>query len=120
MRRLWRWVRSGYNLARAVGPAIGGFVVAAAGAGIAFLLNAATFFGVIFFLYRWKRPQHEHVESGRVRDAMRAGMQLWDEQPGGALRAGADRRIQPGGEPAAGAAADSGASVRRDGDLDCC
>jgi len=64
----------GYNLARAVGPAVGGFVVAAAGAGIAFLLNAATFFGVIFFLYRWKRPRHEHVESGRVRDAMRIGL----------------------------------------------
>jgi len=43
----------GYNLARAVGPAIGGFVVAAAGSGIAFLLNAATFSGVIFFLYQW-------------------------------------------------------------------
>ena len=64
----------GYNVARAVGPALGGFVVAAAGSGIAFLLNAATFFGVIFFLYRWKRPKHEHVEGGRVMAAMGAGL----------------------------------------------
>jgi MFS family permease len=71
----------GYNLARAVGPAIGGFVVAAAGAGIAFLLNAATFFGVIFFLYRWKRPAHEHVEGGRMRDALRAGLKYGAGSP---------------------------------------
>ncbi len=64
----------GFNLARAVGPALGGVVVALAGSGIAFLLNAATFFGVIFFLYRWKRTRHEHVESGHVMDAMRAGL----------------------------------------------
>jgi len=64
----------GFNVARAVGPALGGFVVAAAGSGIAFLLNAATFFGVIFFLYRWKRPQHEALESKRVSEALRAGL----------------------------------------------
>src|SRR5580704_2247285 len=42
----------GFNVARAIGPALGGLVIAAAGSGIAFLLNAASFFGVIFFLYR--------------------------------------------------------------------
>jgi MFS family permease len=71
----------GYNVARAVGPALGGFVVAAAGSGIAFLLNSATFFGVIFFLYRWKRPQHEHVEGGRVVDAMRVGLRYGWKTP---------------------------------------
>ncbi len=64
----------GFNVARAVGPALGGLVIAAAGSGVAFLLNAASFFGVIFFLYRWKRPHLEHVETGRVRDALRAGL----------------------------------------------
>lgn len=48
---------AGYNIARAVGPALGGLIIAAAGSGIAFLLNALSFFGVIFFLYRWRRPQ---------------------------------------------------------------
>jgi MFS family permease len=64
----------GFNVARAVGPALGGLVIAAAGSGVAFLLNAASFFGVIFFLYRWKRPHFEHVETGRVWDALVAGL----------------------------------------------
>jgi len=64
----------GYNVARAVGPALGGLVIAAAGSGWAFLLNAASFFGVIFFLYRWRRPHFERVETGRVSDALLAGL----------------------------------------------
>jgi MFS family permease len=64
----------GFNVARAIGPALGGLVIAAAGSGVAFLLNAASFFGVIFFLYRWKRPHIEQVATGRVRDAMLAGL----------------------------------------------
>jgi MFS family permease len=71
----------GFNVARAVGPALGGFVVAAAGSGIAFLLNAATFFGVIFFLYRWKRPTHEHVDRGHMGAAMRAGLRYGMKSP---------------------------------------
>jgi MFS family permease len=64
----------GFNVARAVGPALGGMVIAAAGSGVAFLLNAASFFGVIFFLYHWKRPHFEHTEKGRVLDAMVNGL----------------------------------------------
>jgi MFS family permease len=45
---------AGFNMARAVGPALGGLVIATAGSGTAFLLNAVSFFGVILFLYRWK------------------------------------------------------------------
>lgn len=45
---------AGFNMARAVGPAFGGLVIAAAGSGTAFLLNALSFGGVILFLYRWK------------------------------------------------------------------
>lgn len=64
----------GFNVARAIGPALGGLVIAAAGSGVAFLLNAASFFGVIFFLYRWKRPCDIEMESGRVRDAIVTGL----------------------------------------------
>ena len=46
---------AGFNVARSIGPALGGLVIAAAGSGIAFLLNALSFFGVIYFLYQWKR-----------------------------------------------------------------
>jgi MFS family permease len=46
---------AGFNVARAIGPALGGLVIAAAGSGIAFLLNSVSFFGVIYFLYRWRQ-----------------------------------------------------------------
>jgi MFS family permease len=46
----------GLNLARAVGPALGGFIVAAAGPSAVFLLKALSCVGVIAVLYRWPRP----------------------------------------------------------------
>jgi len=64
----------GFNVARAIGPALGGLVIALAGSGLAFLLNAASFFGVIFFLYRWKRPRFDDMETGRVWDAIVTGL----------------------------------------------
>ena len=64
---------AGFNVARAVGPALGGLVVAAAGSGWSFLLNAASFFGVIFFLYNWKRAPHQPLPTRRVRDAIAEG-----------------------------------------------
>jgi predicted MFS family arabinose efflux permease len=50
---------AGFNIARAVGPALGGVVIATAGSGAAFLLNAVSFFGVILFLYYWKPAPRE-------------------------------------------------------------
>jgi MFS family permease len=44
-----------FNFARAIGPALGGVVIAVANAGVAFLVNAASFLGVIFVVARWKR-----------------------------------------------------------------
>jgi MFS family permease len=64
---------AGFNVARAVGPALGGFIVAAAGAGWSFLLNAASFFGVIYFLYRWQRAPHAPVATRTVRSAIVEG-----------------------------------------------
>ncbi|HVI04949.1 MAG TPA: MFS transporter [Sphingomicrobium sp.] len=71
----------GYNVARAVGPALGGAVIAVTSSGIAFLINAVSFFGVIFFLYRWKRPNLEHAETGRVIESMRAGFRYIRRTP---------------------------------------
>jgi MFS family permease len=71
----------GFNVARCVGPALGGIVIAIAGSGVAFLLNAASFFGVIFFLYRWKRPRFENVETGRVTDAILTGLRYGRDAP---------------------------------------
>jgi MFS family permease len=46
---------AGFNLARAVGPAIGGLLVAAAGPGPVFMLNAFSFLATIVVLFRWQR-----------------------------------------------------------------
>ena len=73
---------AGYNAARAVGPALGGLVIAVAGSGFAFLLNAASFFGVIIFLYRWKRvPHHVPEPATRLRHAMTAGFRYARSAP---------------------------------------
>jgi MFS family permease len=64
---------AGFNIARAAGPALGGLVVAAAGSGWSFLLNAASFFGVILFLWRWQRIPQQTSSNRRVRDAIAEG-----------------------------------------------
>ncbi|MBS0376761.1 MAG: MFS transporter [Proteobacteria bacterium] len=46
----------GYNIARTVGPAVGGAIVAAGGAAIAFLCNAVSYLALIVVLGRWRRP----------------------------------------------------------------
>jgi predicted MFS family arabinose efflux permease len=45
-----------FNLARAVGPALAGVLIATAGVAAAFVANVVSFFGVIFVVARWKRP----------------------------------------------------------------
>ena len=65
----------GFNLARAIGPALGGLVVAAAGAGVVFLLNAASFLGVIAVLFYWERPPvNSLLPAERMMGAIRTGM----------------------------------------------
>ena len=64
---------AGFNVARAVGPALGGLIVAAVGCGTTFLLNALSFFGVIVFLYRWKRPVEAPANARRIWSAVADG-----------------------------------------------
>src|SRR5271156_4333261 len=51
-----------FNLARAVGPALGGVIIAVSGVSAAFLLNVVSFFGVIVVIARWKR----HVPKSKL------------------------------------------------------
>lgn len=51
----------GFNIARSVGPAIGGAIVAAAGAAAAFVVNAVSYVGLIAVLTRWKPNYPERV-----------------------------------------------------------
>jgi predicted MFS family arabinose efflux permease len=64
---------AGFNVARAVGPALGGVIVAAVGCGTTFLLNAFSFLGVILFLYRWKRPVAVRPKNRRLWPAIGEG-----------------------------------------------
>lgn len=71
-----------FNIARAVGPALGGFVVAAVGSWAVFLLNSLSFIGVLFVLYRWRREPSESISpTERVMGAMRAGVRYVRHDP---------------------------------------
>jgi MFS family permease len=65
----------GFNAARAIGPALGGLLVAVAGAGAVFLLNAVSFLGVMVVLFYWQRPVHQSlVPAERIIGAVRTGI----------------------------------------------
>jgi MFS family permease len=64
-----------FNLARAVGPALGGFLIAVSGVATAFTLNALSFLVVIWVTARWKRPpQSQSFLRENVTGAIRAAI----------------------------------------------
>ncbi len=64
-----------FNIARAAGPALAGLVIATFNSGAVFLLNAASFFGVIFVLAQWRRaPRIAHEHGRRLLASIRAGI----------------------------------------------
>ena len=72
----------GYNVARAVGPALGGVIVALLGTGAVFILNALSFLGVMIVLYRWPRvAQASALPVEDVFGAMRAGVRYVRHAP---------------------------------------
>jgi MFS family permease len=74
------------NLARAVGPAIGGILLAAASAGAVFLVNAATFLAVIAVIWWWRAARSvSTLPREHVGEAVRAGGRYVAASP--ALRA---------------------------------
>jgi MFS family permease len=79
---------AGFNLARAVGPALGGLAVAAfasaaRGAGMVFSLNAASFVAVIAVLVAWQRtpPFKSALPSERILGSMRSGARYLRHSP---------------------------------------
>ena len=64
-----------FNIARGIGPAIGGIIVSAWGAGFAFLGNALSFVGVTGVLISWRRQARKSVlPAERVYGGIRAGV----------------------------------------------
>ncbi|MGD1092103.1 MAG: MFS transporter [Bryobacteraceae bacterium] len=72
----------GFNIARALGPALGGLVMAASNAGVVFLVNAVSFLGVIVVLWRWKYA-HEPLNErdAGLHHAMRQGLHYVSSTP---------------------------------------
>jgi MFS family permease len=69
------------NIARALGPALGGLMIAAfavphRGAGWVFALNSASFAGVIWILWRWKRKPvfKSALPAERIAGSVRSGL----------------------------------------------
>ena len=72
---------AGFNLAKAVGPALGGLLVAAfvhadTGAAFVFLLNSLSFVGIILVLYQWRRKPlfKSALPTERIFASMRSGV----------------------------------------------
>ncbi|SHK18145.1 Predicted arabinose efflux permease, MFS family [Roseomonas rosea] len=65
----------GFNLSRAIGPALGGIVLGWAGAEVAFALNAACYLYLTGALLLWKRsPEAETTPREGLLDAMGSGV----------------------------------------------
>jgi predicted MFS family arabinose efflux permease len=62
------------NVARSVGPALAGFLVAASGPALVFAINAASFVLVIVALLVWRRPPQKSLGRERMLPALGAGV----------------------------------------------
>ncbi|MFK8114730.1 MAG: MFS transporter [Rubripirellula sp.] len=70
-----------FNLARAVGPAIGGVLIAFAGVWIAFAVNAVSFAGVLGVLFFWKRERKESSQGQSLIAALSEGLRFVRDEP---------------------------------------
>lgn len=70
------------NLARAIGPAIGGLIIARYSPGYVFLLNGLSFVGTFLVVSRWRRPaETSKVPAERFGSALRAGVRYVQYSP---------------------------------------
>jgi MFS family permease len=72
----------GINISRAIGPAIGGYLISTFGTHWAFFFNAISFLTVLIILYRWDRPPKERtLPAERFFSAMRLGIRFTQNSP---------------------------------------
>jgi MFS family permease len=71
------------NGARAVGPALAGFLVAWIGPAPVFALNAVSFLGIAIATYTWKEPRPTRArDAERIGEALTAGLRYLRSAPG--------------------------------------
>jgi MFS family permease len=63
-----------FNVARAVGPALGGIIVATRGPGLAFILNAISFVGVIAVVFTFRPADRDDLGDETVGGAIAVGL----------------------------------------------
>ncbi|WP_024562226.1 MFS transporter [Franconibacter helveticus] len=72
----------GINISRAIGPALGGFILSLAGPWVVFALNAFSVLGVAWVLYRWKaEPNIQRLPPEHFFPAVRAGLRYVHAAP---------------------------------------
>ena len=72
----------GINIARAIGPALGGLIVAASGPWAVFFLNAASFIAIMVVIYRWQpAPRRSKLPPEDIIGAMRTGTRYLRHSP---------------------------------------
>src|SRR6266404_8514764 len=70
------------NIARAIGPAIGGLIIAASGPWVVFFINAVSFLAVFLVVYRWRpAPRTSKLPPEEIISAMRAGTRYLRHSP---------------------------------------
>src|ERR1700682_36688 len=63
-----------FNVARAIGPAVGGFIIGASGPWAVFFLNAASLIAIMVVVYRWRpAPRRSKLPPEDIIGAMRSG-----------------------------------------------
>ena len=70
------------NIARAVGPAVAGLIVAAAGPFAVFAVNAVSFVGVTLAVLTWRRPPDAPGTAEHLVPALRSGTRYVRSAPG--------------------------------------
>lgn len=75
------WNSISFNLARAVGPAVGGWMTSAFGAGLVFLVNSGSYLGTVGVLACWRRPAPERKPTQAMGKALAEGARfVWEER----------------------------------------
>lgn len=72
----------GVNISRAIGPALGGFILSLTGPAVVFMLNAVSVLGVLIVIWRWQpKPREQHLPSEHFLPAVRAGLRYVKSAP---------------------------------------
>ena len=71
-----------YNIARGVGPAIGGLIVASTGAGAAFIVAAVLYLPLIASIWAWQRPSTAPAERASFLGTISTGLAFVARMPG--------------------------------------